>query len=318
MTTPTDNDLFQQISKAMQEDDGAKLSSILAQESPEEQEQPEEEVPAEEPEVETPEVDEDKPSDEDGKEQEQDVEDKDPLTVLREELAALKKQQQALSSQAGRVPNLQKQLAQYDRQLAELKKDATSVKTSEKIKPELDELLKDLDETDPVLAKTMRDALGKALNEVDTGTTAREIARIESLRESDYAEYVEAEKSRLLERYPNVGQVFKSDSWQAWKKEQPKHILELAGSDSADAVGMALELYRKDMVTRYPELAAKTEEKPVVDERAQQIEESRKKQKQNAANLESGKPPAQSKGPVDEAALFKQFSEDIRKEIRGA
>lgn len=317
MTTPTDNDLFQQISKAMQDDDNTALSSIFAQESPEEQEQPQEDDPTEESEEST-EVEQDEPSDEDGNEQEEVEETKDPLEELRQQLAELKKQQQALSSQAGRIPSVQRKLAEYDRQLAELKKDATSGKTSEKIKPELDELLKDLDDTDPVLAKTMREALGKALNEVDTGTTARQIAHIESLREAEYNQYVEEQKSILLSKYPNVGEVFKSEGWQAWKKEQPKHILDLAGSDSAEAVIMAMELYRKDMLAKYPELANKQDDKTQVDERAHQIEESRKQKKQTAANISGGKPPAGSKGPIDPEALFKQFSDDIRKEIRGA
>lgn len=318
MTTPTEQELFQQVSKAMQDDDSTKLSSLLAQETPEEEEQPEEDLPADEPEDDTPEDEQDKPSDEDGKDEEDTSQDEDPLALLRKEIAELKKSQQSLSSQAGRVPSLQRKLADYDRQLADLKKNATSDKTSDKVKPKLDEALKDLEDTDPALAAAIRNAVGGALSEVDTGSSAREIARIESLREAEYAEYVEAQKEVLLTTYPNVADVFASDSWKTWKKDQPKHVLELAGSDSAEAVIMALDLYKRDMLARHPEIAAKQGETTVVDERAQQIEESRKKQQQRAANLDSGKPPARSKGPSDPEALFKQFSEEIRKDIRGA
>lgn len=318
MTAPTDNDLFNQISKAMQEDDSTKLSSLLAQETPEEEEQPEEELPADEPEDTNTQDEQDEPSEEDGEEQEVAKEEVDPLAALRAELAELKKNQQSLSSQAGRVPSLQRKLAEYDRQLADLKKNATSGTTSEKVKPKLDEALKDLEDTDPALAAAIRNAVGGALSEVDTGSAAREISRIESLRDAEYAEYVEAQKEVLLNKYPNVSEVFASDSWKAWKKEQPKHVLELAGADSAEAVIMALDIYRRDMIAKHPELAVQKTEPAVVDERALQIEESRKKQQQRAANLDSGKPPARSKGPSDPEALFKQFSEDIRKEIRGA
>lgn len=318
MTTPTDQELFEQISKAVQGDDNATLSSIIVQESPIEEEHLEEEVPTEESEDETPVEEEEQPSEEDGEIQTQEEDEQDPLAALKAEVAELKKKQQTLSSQAGRVPSLQRRVAEYDRQLADLKKNATSVKTSEKIKPELDELLKDLDDTDPVLAKTMREALGKALNEVDTSTHAREISRIESLRDAEYAEYVEGEKEKLFNVYPNAPEVFSSDAWKSWKKEQPKHVLDLAGSDSAEAVIMALDLYKRDMLIKYPDLATKQTETPVVDERAQQIEESRKKQQQRAANIDSGKPPTRSKGPIDEKALFNQFSDDIRKELRGA
>lgn len=318
MTTPTDNDLFNQISKAMQEDDSTKLSSLLAQETPEEEEQPEEELPADEPEDTNTQDEQDEPSEEDGEEQEVATEEVDPLAALRAELAELKKNQQSLSSQAGRVPSLQRKLAEYDRQLADLKKNATSGTTSDKVKPKLDEALKDLEDTDPALASAIRNAVGGALSEVDTGSAAREISRIESLREAEYAEYVDAQKEVLLNKYPNVSEVFASDSWKSWKKEQPKHVLELAGADSAEAVIMALDIYKRDMLAKHPELAAQKTETAVVDERALQIEESRKKQQQRAANLDSGKPPARSKGPSDPEALFKQFSEDIRKEIRGA
>jgi hypothetical protein len=318
MTTPTDNDLFNEISKAMQDDDSTKLSSLLAQETPEEEEQPEEELPADEPEGDSTQDEQDEPSEEDGEEQEVATEEVDPLAALRAELAELKKNQQSLSSQAGRVPSLQRKLAEYDRQLADLKKNATSGTTSDKVKPKLDEALKDLEDTDPALAAAIRNAVGGALSEVDTGSAAREISRIESLREAEYAEYVEAQKEVLLNKYPNVSEVFASDSWKTWKKEQPKHVLELAGADSAEAVIMALDIYKRDMLARHPELAVQKTEKPVVDERASQIEESRKKQQQRAANLDSGKPPARSKGPSDPEALFKQFSEEIRKDIRGA
>lgn len=318
MTTTTDNDLFNQISKAMQEDDSTKLSSLLAQETPEEEEQPEEELPADEPEDTNIQDEQDEPSEEDGEEQEVATEEVDPLAALRAELAELKKNQQSLSSQAGRVPSLQRKLAEYDRQLADLKKNATSGTTSDKVKPKLDEALKDLEDTDPALASAIRNAVGGALSEVDTGSAAREISRIESLREAEYAEYVDAQKEVLLNKYPNVSEVFASDSWKTWKKEQPKHVLELAGADSAEAVIMALDIYRRDMIAKHPELANQKTETAVVDERALQIEESRKKQQQRAANLDSGKPPARSKGPSDPEALFKQFSEEIRKDIRGA
>lgn len=318
MTTPNDNDLFNEISKAMQDDDSVKLSSLLAQETPEEEEQPEEDTLADEPEVETTEDEQDEPSDEDGEEVEDTTKDEDPLSAMQREIAELRKSQQSLSSQAGRVPSLQRKLAEYDRQLADLKKNATSDKTSDKVKPKLDEALKDLEDTDPALAAAIRNAVGGALSEVDTGSSAREIARIESLRETEYAEYVEAQKEVLLTTYPNVSDVFASDSWKTWKKEQPKHVLELAGSDSAEAVIMALDLYKRDMLARHPEMATKQEGNKVVDERAQQIEESRKKQQRTAANLDSGKPPARSKGPSDPEALFKEYSESIRKELRGA
>lgn len=312
--------LFQNINKAMQEDDSSKLSDLLAQETPpaeepEEEEQPVEDTPADEPEKEE-QVEEDTPSDEDGKEKEETP--ADPLEELRQQIAELKKAQQSASSQIGRVPSLQRKLSEYDKQLAELR-SATSSQASEKALPKIEAALKDLEDTDPNLAKAIKTAMGEALSGVDNEAHAREIARIESLRESDYAEYAAVQKEILLNKYPNAADVFASDSWKSWKKQQPAHVLNLAQSDDAGAVIMALDMYKQRMLELHPELAQPTAQTPavVVDERATKIEEERKRQQQKAANISSGKAPSAVKQPADLEALFKQYSDDIRKEITG-
>lgn len=313
--------LFASVSKAMQSDDSTKLSELLTQETPIEEQPIEEEAPVETPELEeeTEEVDtseddkeeEDKSSDEDDKDKKSD----DPLEALRNEIAELRKAQQSASSQLGRVPSIQRRLSEYDKKLAELSK-ATSSQTSEKAKPEIEAALKDLEDTDPALASTLKTILGKALGSVDEEAHAREIANLQSARDREYADYVAEQKNILISKYPNVGEVFGSDHWQAWKKEQKQHILDLATSDNAEAVIMALDMYRADMLAKYPDLNKKPEEKEVVvvDERAQKIEEQRKQSQQRAANIDGGKTPARVKEPADPEALLKKFFDDIQKQ----
>lgn len=323
MSTPDDK-LFEQVSKAMQEGDSVKLSELLAQESPQDEEQPESEQPEEEVEApaeeeEQEEQQEQEPSDEDGEDKEEakeeDKKDDDPIAQLRAEIEYLKKTTQSHSSQVGRVSSLQRRLSEYDRQLAALR-EATSGKTSEKVKPKLDEALKDLEETDPVLANTLKSVLTNALNEVDSNAVAQEEKRIQALRETDYESYRAEQYNLLIERVPNAPDVFKSESWKNWKKSQEEHVLDLATSDSASAVIMALDLYKRDMLAAHPELAPKPKDEAAV-ERARQVEESRKRQQQTTPQVPSGKAPSSKKGPIDEQALFNKFSEDIRKDIRG-
>lgn len=159
------NKLFSQVSQAMDKDDSDKLSTLISQETPEEEEQPEEDTPADEPE--DNEEEDTSTSDESQDEEDESAEeesadnkkkDDDPLAELRAQIEELKKQQHTASSQLGRVSSIQRRLSQYDKQLADLK-NATSSQNVEKVSPEVDEALKDLDITDPVLAKTIREVM---------------------------------------------------------------------------------------------------------------------------------------------------------------
>ena len=322
------NKLFSQVSQAMDKDDSDKLSTLISQETPEEEEQPEEDTSADEPEDkdETDEsVSDDEPEDEEDEsadEKPADNKKKDeaePYAALLAKIEALEKQQHTLSSQAGRVSSIQRRLSQYDKQLADLK-NATSSQTVEKVNPQIDEALKDLDITDPALAKTLRDMMGKALSGVASETTAQEIARIEALRNADYDAYVEEQRNTLLSKYPNAVEVFRSKGWADWKAKQPKHVIDMATSDDAEAVSEALERYRADILREHPELAEQQPEKKEetkVNERAQQIEEERKRKQSSTANLDGGKPPARSKEPTDPEALFNKLFKEQLKEITG-
>lgn len=317
MTDLDQNKLFNDVSKAMLDDDSSKLSELLAQESPEVEEQPEEELPAEEPEEESQEEEIDTSAEEADTEQETEQAEEDPLSVLRAEIESLKKKQHEISSQSGRVSSIQRRLAEYDKKLAEFDK-ATSSQASAKVKPEIAEALKELEETDPVLARTIQTVMDKALGGVDSELHTKERERIAALRDEEYAEYQEEQRNILLAAVPNAREVFQSSSWSEWKKSQPKHLVDLAQSDDAQAVLLALDYYKKDMLAQHPDLGKKTQEQPtVVDERANKLEEERKRKQQNAVNLDTGKAPSRSKLPNNPEALFKDDFEKIMKEITG-
>lgn len=302
------NKLFNDVSKAMQEDDSNKLSELLAQETPEEEEHPEQELPADEPEDEPAEEVEEESSEDSPPEEA----DKDPLEDLRAQLAAMQKENQALRSQAGRVPHVQRKLDELDKKLAQLTASPSS-QASAKITPKVDSLLKDIDETDPVLAKALREVVATAVEGIDEEHRSREIENLTALREQEARAYQEAEAQRLLEMYPMAPQVFQSPQWAEWKKEQPDHILKLAQSNNADAVALAFDLYAKDMQAKHPELAAQAGG----NDKANKVEEERQRKQRTAANLESANAPVKGKGPQNPEALFAKFSEEIRKELNG-
>ena len=312
------NKFFNEVSQAIQGGDNVKLSSLFEQETPEEEEHPEEELPADEPEEELQEEDNEQSAEEADTEQETEQKEEDPIAVLRAEIESLKKGQHEIKSQSGRVSSLQRRLAEYDKKLAELDK-ATSSQASTKVKPEIEEALKELQETDPVLARTIQSVMDKALGGVDAEMHTKERERITALRDADYAAYQEEQKEVLLSHVPNAVQVFRSDSWSKWKQSQPKHVLDLAQSDDAQAVLMALDFYKRDMIAQNPDLnKTKTEEQPVVvDERATKLEEDRKRKQHSAANLDTGKTPSRTKLPNNPEAVFQQDFDKIMKEITG-
>lgn len=331
LTEAEANKLFNQASKALRESDGIKLSELMDAEVSEE-ETPTVETPADEPE--TPDdkdgVTNDTPPD--GKAEKTDDDDDkakpEPteLDKLREQLEKVSKENHSLRSQAGRVPHVQRKIQELDKKLEELEKLRTSPSSqpSTKIEPKVQEMLKGIGATDPDLADAIAKAIMEATNGVAAGLLDQDKASIVAQRQAVSEEYQQEEANRLLEMYPNAPEVFKSSHWADWKKEQPPGIIRLAGSDNADDVSYAFQKYAADMAIKYPELAKPAEDKgksPVLSDaatvQAQQVEAERLRRMKTTANV--GSTPAAGKVglPDDPDALFKKFSEEIRKERTG-
>lgn len=311
------NKLFNEVSKAVQEDDTNKVSNLLATETPDDEiveEIPDSDLPADdEPDGdEVKDEQDDSLDDNESADETADEVDDDPLKDLRDQLAVMQKENQALRSQAGRVPHVQRKLDELDKKLAQLTASPSS-QTSAKITPKVDELLKDIEETDPALAKAMKDIVATAIDGIDEEHRSREIENLQSLREQEAKTYQQEEVNRLLEMYPDAPKVFASPQWTEWKNEQPDHILRLAQSDNADYVALAFDLYAKDMRAKYPELAEQAQNA----EQANKVEEVRRAKQQKAANLDRPNVPAKDKQPNNPEALFAKFSEEIRKDLHG-
>lgn len=333
MTDLTNEDaqrLFNNVSKAVRDNDQEKLGTLYSSQAP-----VEEEVVEEQPKV----LDDDTINIEDDKDEEQspsietdtgdevDEVDTPPenkeLAELKAQLENMKKENHALKSQAGRVPHVQKRLQELDRKLEELKSASPSSQTSTKIKPKLDALLEGLKETDSQLAETIAKAIEEATNGVDEQLHSREIENLTFIREQEARSYQSAEAARLIEMYPNAPEVFKSPHWSDWKAKQSPGVLALATSSDADDVVRAFKMYADDMLAQYPDLAkaaegtpAKTED-PEAAAKAKKIEEERARKKSTAANIGSPNAAGKNALPDDPEALFKKISEQLRKQRTG-
>lgn len=334
-TTQTDeelNKLFNEVSASLQSNDVVKLDELLKDEelsttatetAPAEETPPAETENADKtpPTAETP-TDEEEPTQ---TTEQTNSEPEDELGKLREQLKKLSADNHRLSSQAGRVPHLQRRLREIDQKLEQLDKVAASPsnRPSTAITSKLDEKLKNIRETDPELADTIAElakGLATATDEVADETLRRERDSLTAQREIDHREYVEHEKNRLLDMYPNAIEVFRSDSWKEWKSGQSERIIGLAQSDSADDVALAFRLYAEDMQRRFPEVGTQTPPPAattVQDPKAAQIEEERKRKKETAVVIGSPTAPGKSELPDNAEALFAKYSEDIRKSMTG-
>jgi hypothetical protein len=214
-------------------------------------------------------------------------------------------------------------MIEIDQKLEELQKQASSPsnRPSTKIQEKALERLKGISETDPELAKAIADVIADATDEVADGRHDREIETLKLLRDDTSRKYQDYQANRLLEMYPNAMDVFNSPSWTEWEKKQTKGIRALANSDNADDVALAFERYAKDMLDAHPELVEKKEEAkpqpPTENTQAAQIEKERQRRKESAANVSSPTAAGKVSLPDDPDALFKMYSEQIRKQRLG-
>jgi len=343
VSTKEDEKLFTQISNAIRDNKFEDLDELTAspqEEIEEEEETPEEDTPAampeETPEEETPvetgddntpaKSEEDEPEEDEDKKTKESTEEKDYQAKLKEALELIEKVKQenhALRSQAGRVPHLQRQVQQFDKKLEELKKLTTSPSSrpSAKLSEKISSHLSAIKDADPILAEALEKVLAEATDGVAEDLRNAEIESLQIQRQAAAEEYRKSEIDRLLQMYPNAPEVFRSASWKEWEENQSDRMKSLARSDDADDVAFAFEKYAEDMIKKYPELAVKEPEKKAPekgqDDKARKIEAERRRKKESSVVVGSPSASGRQPKPDNEEALFREFSEQIRKELTG-
>lgn len=251
----------------------------------------------------------------DGVEVETQTEEKTEQDKLAEALALIEKVQKEnhnLRSQMGRVPHLQRQIQQIDKKLEEL--TSPSSRPSTKLTEKFTQKLAKIKEVDPELADTLADVLVDATDGVATDLRDAEAQSLQNQRRAMEQEIRDAEVSRLLEMYPNAQEVFQSPSWKSWEGQQSKQLQALANSDNADDVAFAFEKYAADMLKAHPELAAPARTE---NTEAAKIEAERQRKLQTSVVVGTPGPAGRQQKPENDEALFRQYSEQIRKEITG-
>ena len=254
----------------------------------------------------------------------------DDITALKAQIEQLKKEREKTDreihnfrSQAGRMKALTRDMKKYDERLEELQRQLASPsnRPSATVLSKVKEKFKSIEDIDPELASVLESALGDALLGIETDTLNREKETISLLRQREIEEYETAEAERLLQMYPNAAEVFSSPAWQQWKQEQPKGIVALAESNSADEVATAFKLYSDAMLAKHPELLQSSQpaqSAPQPDPKATQIETERKRKLEGAANVPSSNAQGKVGLPDDPNALFNKYYEQIRKERFGS
>lgn len=254
----------------------------------------------------------------------------DEIAALKAQIEQLKKEREKTDreihnfrSQAGRMKALTRDMKKYDERLEELQRQLASPlnRPSAAVLSKVKEKFKAIEDIDPELASVLESALGDALVGIETDNLNREKETISLLRQREIEEYETAEAERLLQMYPNAAEVFSSPAWQQWKQEQPKGIVALAESSSADEVATAFKLYTDAMLAKHPELKqsgqpAQPAQQP--DPKATQIETERKRKLQGAVNVSSSNAQGKVGLPDDPNALFNKYYEQIRKERLGS
>lgn len=338
------NKIFNSVSKAVSTSDYERLDDLMKEPDLEDEKQDDAPEVVEDEVVEdgdkTPEDDSDKEEDKDSTEDDNEDGDKsadeaddadekveddkedDEVKALKEQLEQLKKDNHNLKSQAGRVPHVQKRLRELDKKLEELSKASPSSQTSEKVNAKVGELLAGIKKTDPELADAIAAAITAATTGIVEEAHAGNVDTVRTLRDSEASSAMEYERDRLLTMYPNAPEVFKSTHWSDWKKSQPEGIVALAESGNADEVAHAFRLYADDMATKYPQIAEqkqapadKTNNEAAA--KAQKIEADRQRSKTKSANLGSPSAPAKVSIPDDPEALFKRYTAQFEKEMKG-
>lgn len=336
--------LFNEVSQSIRSNDVLKLDELV--EAKPVEGNPSEEVPPaaddepqeEETSQETPGSDEEEgtkettpPADEPAEVQpeEKGKEEPEELATLRAQLEAIKKENHHLKSQAGRMPHLQSKVRDLDKKLEQLRAQlhSPSSQPSAKILPEVQKKLAKIRESDAELADAMEASIAAATDVAAREQIVAQISEIEAARKAEYEAYHKAEWSRLVEAVPNAQDIFKSPHWGKWKEGQTSAMQQLAGSDNADDVIFAIRRYEADMLEQYPELrqketppaGGKTPEEIAAEaaEKARQVEAARQQRRETSVVTGTPNAAAQTQQPSDAAALFKKFSEQIRKDRLG-
>lgn len=243
-----------------------------------------------------------------------------------DELARLKRELHILKSDAGRVPYMQRRLQELERELRTNKLSSPAAKAApatdgstpeaaynalpEKVRKRIDALR----EIDPDMADTLQEMAEALSSENTTRINEATTTLVEAEREKEEGQFLDTQYALLTQEIPYAPQVFQSPEWKEWKSTLSPARLQMAESIYADEAKVAIGAFVYDMQAKYGGNQQQQAAPPVEQtEDGSKVKEQRDRKLAASTNSKSvaGK---RTKAEDDEAALFSEFSKQIREE----
>lgn len=218
-----------------------------------------------------------------------------------------------LKSDEGRVAAFQRKASELERLLREKTAKQETVQSNAKLKVEESEEWRTLQESDPVLARLLKNSVEEAVRQAEEKARLAAEAATKPLYEERETEYERREREKLYQLVPNLDEVRSSPTYAQWFDVQDDAIKNLGYS--AEGVYRIMQLYDADMRAQLAALEAKAgkpaPQPQVPNPKATAIEEERKRRAQ--AQGVASKTQAAPVELDDEAYYKKVFSQHINK-----
>lgn len=216
------------------------------------------------------------------------------------ELERLRKVEHQWKSDAGRVAAYQKQIDQLKAELKAREQPATKTEAPEE---DLDDDMKQLKEVDPLLYEALMKRERKILSKIEQSTKSTTEYQLKQQEQ----EVLRAEAQKLEAYYDKCWDVFDTPEWKSWLEKQSPGVGQLASSQYADDVILAMEKFARDMAPpKSPAVASATPVAQTPSPETQKVLEQR--ERKLSAPVARGTTPATTT-EVDAEAIYRKAYE---------
>jgi len=253
MTKDVEQQFYDEVSKAIQDQDSKTLSTLIEFE----EDKKETETGPTQEDLATGQDQEDleKPTATDGPGYElrtdDDVESGDneeTVESLKKQLEEARNVDHRLKSDAGRVPGLQRKLAELDKKLQEMaeRSAATNENGDDASNDAFDnEHLAIIRETDPTLAAAIQKSISSAMRSAQRSSVDAARVVTETFRQEEEEASLRYEWDILVHEAPEAPEIFRSPEWDEWKQTISPSMRQMAESAVADDVLIAIDRFNK-------------------------------------------------------------------------
>ena len=253
MTKDVEQQFYDEVSKAIQDQDSKTLSTLI--EFEEDKKETETSPTQEDLALDQDQEDLEKPTTTDGPDDESradgDVESDDEgetVESLKRQLEEARNVDHRLKSDAGRVPGLQRKLAELDKKLQEMaERSATINENGDDASNDAfdNEHLAIIRETDPTLAAAIQKSISAAMKSAQRSSVDAARVVTETFRQEEEEASLRYEWDVLVQEAPEAPEIFRSPEWDMWKQTISPSMRQMAESAMAEDVLIAIERFNK-------------------------------------------------------------------------